>query len=93
MFYCPNIIPYINAGKFRELPPKVDTFGFGSSDPLCLPLTVEFPLCLRHTAKKLEHDVSDQHPGEISALAGAQQGHIQHHDGGRFFFRQQTLLV
>ena len=59
-----------------ELRSKVNAFGFGSGNPLGLSLAVELPLCLRHIAQKLKYDISDQHPGEIPAQAGIQQGHI-----------------
>ena len=70
------------------LPSKVDTFGFGGGNPFGLPLMVELPLRLRYIAQKLEHDISNQHPGEVPALAGIQQGHIQYYNGNLFFFGQ-----
>ena len=41
----------------------------------------KFPLCLSHIAQKLEHNVRDQRTGQVPALPGVQQGHIQHDDG------------
>ena len=76
-----------------ELPPEVDALGFGCGDTLCLTLAVELPLRLRHIAQKLEDDVGDQHACEIPALAGVQQGHIQHHDGHLLFLGQQPPLL
>ena len=69
-------------------PSKVDAFGLGGGNPLGLSLMVELSLCLSHIAQKLEHDISNQHSGEIPALAGIQQGHIQYYDGNLFLFGQ-----
>lgn len=71
-----------------ELSSEVDASCFGGGDSLGLTLTVELSLCLSYIAQKLEYDISNQHPGEIPALAGIQQGHIQHDDGDLLLFRQ-----
>ena len=76
-----------------EPPPEVDALGLGRRDPLRLPLAVELPLRLRHIGQQLEDDVGDQHAGEIPALAGVQQGHIQHYDSHLLFLGQQPPLL
>lgn len=70
----------------------MDTFSLGRSDPLGLALAIEFPLRLGRITQKPEYDIGDQHPGEIPALAGVQQRHIQHHDGRLLLFCQQPPL-
>ena len=41
----------------------------------------ELPLRLGHVAQELEHNVRYQRPGQIPALPGIQQRHVQHDNG------------
>ena len=60
---------------------KPDAPCFGCRNSFRLPLADGFPLRLRHVAKKLQHQIGDQRPGEIPIFSGIQQGHIQHDNG------------
>ena len=55
--------------------------GLGGGNPLRLALADELPLGLGHVAEQLEHNVRNQSPGQVPALPGVQQRHVQHHDG------------
>ena len=39
------------------------------------------PSRLCDIAEKLENNVGNEHPGQVPALPGVQQGHVQHDDG------------
>ena len=51
------------------------------------------PLTLRDIGQKLEHNVSDQRPGQVPVDTGVQQGHIQHTDVGPFLFGDDAPLL
>ena len=72
---------------------KPDAPCFGCRDSFRLPLADGFPLRLRHVAKKLQHQIGDQRPGEIPCLARIQKRHIQHNNGSLLFFGDASPLL
>ena len=53
-----------------EFPSKMDAFGLGGGNSFGLSLVVELSLRLSYIAQKLEYDIGDQHPSEISTGLG-----------------------
>ena len=76
-----------------EIAPKVHTLGLGCCDSLGLPLAIKFPFRLSYIGKQLKDDIGDQNTGQVPALAGIQQRHIQNHNGHLFLLGQQPPLL
>ena len=75
------------------LRPKMNAPGLCRGNALHLPLADIFTLCLRDIAEKLENDVGNERSGQVPALPGVQQGHVQHHNGGFTLFGDKRPLV
>lgn len=86
LFVPPRLPQFLKA--VRQDPavrPKAHTFRLRCRNAFRLPSADIFTLRLGYIAEKLEHDVGDQGPGQVTPLPGIQQGHIQHHNGGPNF--------
>lgn len=91
---CPPLIHAFILRRFLNgSASKLNAPGPRRRDPLRLPLAYELPLRLRHIGKKLQHDIRDQLPGQVTPLPGIQQGHIQNHDGNALLLRQIAPLI
>ena len=58
----------------------MDTPGLGRSNPLGLAFADTLPLILCHKGQDLEHEIRDEGPHEVLAVAGIQQGHVHNAD-------------